>query len=354
MHVEDKPPAVTVLMAVHNGSTYVRLAIESVLQQSFHDFEFVIVDDASFDQTPEILQDYSRKDRRIRIFQNASNLGLTRSLNTGLNFARGKYIARIDADDICRNDRLLKQFDVMERIPSLTIIGCGSRIIDEDGQHRGTTSEHLNPDQIRWLLGFTPPCYHPTYFFRRLQPDGTQVLYDPAFGTAQDFDLWSRLAKIGPTQVLPDTLIDYRRHPNGISSKRRPEQASTSAAILRRNLRDRLPPDVLDAITPLVDLLTFRTTAQGTQIDRAVHGLEVLLAQDREFFTSHAERKWMHQTAAALLADAILSRGGALHRPNDLLRFIWKAYRFLPGLARAIYAQPAKARKALRFSSQRT
>lgn len=354
MHLEDSEPAVTVLMAVHNGSTYVRLAIESVLHQSFHDFEFVIIDDASFDQTPEILRAYSRKDQRIRIFRNSTNLGLTRSLNTGLNVARGKYIARIDSDDICRKDRLQKQFDAMERAPSVTIIGSGSRIINEDGHPRGTISEHLNSEQIRWLLGFTPPCYHPTYFFRRLQPDGTQVLYDPTFATAQDLDLWSRLAKIGPTQVLADPLIDYRRHPNGISSKRRPEQASTSAEVLRRNLRDRLPSDVLDAITPLVDLLTFRTSAEGAQIDRAVHGLEVLLAQDREFFTSHAERKWMHQTAAALLADAILSRGGALLRPNDLLRFIWKAHRFLPALARAIYAQPAKAGKALRFISRRT
>ena len=150
-------PLISVLMCVHNGERYVTEAIESILAQTLPHFEFIIVDDASTDGTPAILEGFLSKDPRIQLFRLDENLGLTRALNFGLEKCAGKYIARIDADDRSLPERLQRQFDFLEQNPDHVAVACGHNIIDETGKTVRSTKDALDSWQIRWLGGFNPP-----------------------------------------------------------------------------------------------------------------------------------------------------------------------------------------------------
>lgn len=340
-------PKISVVMAVHNGSAYLAAAIDSILAQDFADFELVVVDDASSDGTPEILSAFARTTSKIRLLRNDENLGLTRSLNIALKEARGSYVARLDADDLCRPGRFARQFSFMESRPAVIISGSGYRIIDAEGRTKGNVLVGLNHRQIIWLLGFAPPAFHPTFFFRRLLPDGTPVLYDEKFTTAQDYDLWSRLSVAGETAVISDATIDYRRHDQGISVVRKAEQSQFAAEIAQRNLYARLPERIVDALRPLSELLAYRGLAKGPEINLAISGMRRLLAHDRDFFDTKADRRWQRKMAAAILADAVLVRGRALTRPRDTVRFLLLAADFLPALVVIAFERRATVRKAL-------
>ena len=126
-------PKVSVVMAVYNGEQYLQEAIESILSQTFSDFEFIIVDDASTDCTPEIVQNYAKYDKRIRLMRNKRNLGLTKSLNRGLNVSQGIYIARQDADDLSLPKRLELQVHFLDDHIEIGALGAGVEIVDEKG-----------------------------------------------------------------------------------------------------------------------------------------------------------------------------------------------------------------------------
>lgn len=346
-------PAISVLMAVHNGQPYLEDCVASVLSQSFYDFEFIIIDDGSSDGSTPVLEALAARDNRIRLSRNPENIGLTRSLNIGLEKARGDYIARIDADDLCRPNRLKVQLEAMLGDPDLMILGSGYGIIDDNGVRHGEVSVALSDARIRWLLGVSPPTFHPTYFFRRLAPDGTPVRYDEAFRTAQDFDLWSRLSEQGQGRVLADVLIDYRRHAGGISVAQRKRQTEDGGRISRRNLSARLPEALVADLEPLTALLHGMQEARGPHVKAAVVSMRRLLSHDKELFTDPDDQKWMRRTAAGLLGDAVLSRGRAIKRPMDTLRFLVHAADFLPAFVLAIAERPATARKALARLSKR-
>ena len=244
----------------------------------------------------------------------------------------------------------------METHPETLILGSGYRIIDANDRPKGSVKISLSDLQISWLLGFTTPCLHPTFFYRRLLPDGKPVLYDEKYSTAQDYDLWSRLSMKGNTAVIPNVTIDYRRHNKSISVMRRTEQAMFARRIAQQNLRARLPASLVEEIIPLTELLSYRGNARGSDIDAAVVAMRRLLDHDSAFFKKPEERVWMRRAAAGLLADAVLARGEALKRPLDLVRFIIKARDFLLPLAAIAFQRRATVRKALSrtfFNSER-
>ncbi|HEY9660554.1 MAG TPA: glycosyltransferase, partial [Allocoleopsis sp.] len=131
------PPQISVLMAVYNGSRYVAEAIESILNQTFTDFEFLIIEDGSTDNTVQILQDYANRDPRIKLIQNEQNIGLTKSLNKGLKLAQGKYIARQDADDVSLPHRFEQQIAVFAQNPAAVLVSCSLELIDATGKTVG-------------------------------------------------------------------------------------------------------------------------------------------------------------------------------------------------------------------------
>jgi hypothetical protein len=200
-------PRVTVLMTVFNGERHLGEAIDSVLRQSFADFELLIVDDASTDGTAALLDAISSS--RVRVTRNEENLGLTRSLNRRLALARGTIIARHDADDVSEPERLARQIAFLDANPDVALAGAWYRKIDEAGASLGERTLPVDHDRLCWALHFYCPIVHSAAVFR------TSVVreiggYDEAFVYAQDYDLWSRLAASYRVANVGELLVRYR------------------------------------------------------------------------------------------------------------------------------------------------
>ncbi len=214
-------PKVSVTMAVYNGASYLREAIDSMLAQSFADFEFIIVDDGSTDSTAEILSGYD--DNRIVALRNAENLGLTRSLNICLRGARGEYVARMDADDIAHPRRLERQVEYLDRHPEVGLLGTWIERIDDQGNSIGVRRLPTGGTFLRWGLLFGTPIAHPSVMFRRELARKTGY-YDEKLRYAQDHELWVRLSFETVPAQLPEPLLRLRRHSRSISAQRNDEQ----------------------------------------------------------------------------------------------------------------------------------
>jgi len=200
-------PRVTVLMTVFNGERHLREAIDSVLGQSFGDFELVVVDDGSTDGTTAVLGAIT--DARVRVTRNATNIGLTRSLNSGLALARGMLIARHDADDVSEPDRLARQVAFLDANADVALVGACYTKIDDRGASLGLRTLPTDYDRIRWALHFYCPFVHSAAVFRAAAVRAMGG-YDDAFIYAQDYDLWSRLAASHRMANLPEALVRYR------------------------------------------------------------------------------------------------------------------------------------------------
>nr|WP_275116071.1 glycosyltransferase [Aliiroseovarius subalbicans] len=339
-------PSISVVMAVHNAMPYLTDCLDGIGLQTFTDFECIIVDDASTDASSDFLKSAANADPRIRLLTNPDNIGLTRSLNRALKVASGKYIARIDADDICRPARLKQQFHFMETHPEVVACAAGYRMIDAKSRKIRTSNRGMDNWQIQWMLSFNPPAPHPTYFFRRLDTLGLPVMYNEDFLTAQDYELWSRLSKMGETFVLPEVLIDYRRHDKAITFARRAEQAVNCSKIGRAHLKNRYPEHVQMEMSALLDLFAYEAQAEPGTIAAAVQGAESMLRFEKQGAAHHFA--WIRRTTAGLLADAILSRGGGAKNFRSFLAFVFFARRHLPWLLLEVVMEPALARKSLR------
>lgn len=225
-------------MSVYNTKEeYLRQSIESILNQTFTNFEFIIINDGSTDRHIEdVIKSYD--DGRIKYFCQ-SNKGLPAALNNGLDKAGGKYIARMDSDDISHTDRLEKQYAFMESNPDVGVCGTLFKIF---GQKSGVS---LHPENVT-LLTLLKGCYigHPTVMMRKDILDQYNIRYDINFKSAQDYELWSRMVRVTKIKNIMDVLLDYRFESNNISSSRAEEQAQ-NANLVRKNILDFLTDDIL-------------------------------------------------------------------------------------------------------------
>ena len=226
-------PKVSVLLSVYNGERYLGEAIESILNQTFTDFEFIIVDDGSTDSSSAILASY--RDPRIHLIRNNQNLGLAKSLNKGLQLARGQYIARMDADDISLPERLYKQVRFLDENSSVTMVGTWTEVIDEDSKREEIWQIPIVSHLLRWRLLFKNTFTHCAVMFRR---DVVSQLggYDENLTSAQDYDLWSRISFRWDVANIPEVLVRWRKWGSGISTKKQKEQQEMAKEVSRRNL----------------------------------------------------------------------------------------------------------------------
>jgi glycosyl transferase family 2 len=201
-------PLVTVLMAVHNGGAFLRESIDSILSQTFADFEFLIVDDGSTDRSQEVVLSYT--DPRIRLLVNDRNRGLSASLNRGLREARGTYVARQDADDISEATRLEREVAHLEKHRDVALLGTCYTKIDEAGKFLGHRRLPLDYVQIRWSLLFYCAFAHTSVMFRRRLVMERVGTYDESYAYAQDYDLWWRIAEVLPVENLLNRLVTVR------------------------------------------------------------------------------------------------------------------------------------------------
>jgi hypothetical protein len=228
---------VTVLMSVFNGQRYLREAVESILGQTFEDFELLVVNDGSTDASRAILDSY--RDPRLRIVEHATNLGLSRSLNRGIAQARGRYVARLDADDVAEPDRLQRQVDFLDRHPDVVLLGSCYTVIDEDGHRIGQRWVPVDDLEIRWMLEFCNAFAHSAVMLRRDALAGEAVVYDESLVYAMDYDLWTRLAGRGRLANLDACLVRWRAAPGSLTSRLgdRTERFERVVASLRERLR---------------------------------------------------------------------------------------------------------------------
>ena len=210
-------PKVSVVMPAYNAEKYIGEAIDSILNQTFTDFEFIIIDDGSSDRTADIVKSYT--DPRIRLLVNERNSGIVVSLNRGLQNATGKYIARMDSDDFSRSDRIKKQVDFLDNHPEVIALGTSFSTFGEGIKSRQVKCE-ADARKAKVELIFSPCMAHPTAMIRKNILDNYGIKYNEAYVGTEDYALWWELAKYGDIKYLIEDLFKYRIHKSQVSRVR--------------------------------------------------------------------------------------------------------------------------------------
>ncbi len=213
-------PKISVVMSVYNGAEFLSQSIESILQQTFKDFEFIIIDDASTDNSWEILQNFNNKDKRIKLIKNEKNIGIEgfiKNLNFGCEIATGKYIARMDQDDISRIDRFQLQFEFLESNPDIFILGSWVDRIDRFGKSLGVIQTPLNNKEISKMMPKRISLFHPATIFRN---KFYQNFYREKIRYCEDYDFYLRIMTDSLKMAnLKDIVLEYRILENSMSRK---------------------------------------------------------------------------------------------------------------------------------------
>lgn len=239
------PPKVSVVMSVYNGTIYLQESLESILNQTFTDFEFIIIDDKSTDNTWEILTEYNRRDSRIKLFKNAENMGLTKSLNKGLKQALGDYIARQDADDVSLPDRFKLQTRFLDQHLEVGALGTTAEVIDEQSKVLEQSGVPLEHESIQAYLLVNNCLHHSSMMVRRSLVEALGG-YKEELRYAQDYDLWWRFSQSARLENLPDTLVQVRRSGENLTKTRRQEQLMSALDISLKAVRESLEGQALD------------------------------------------------------------------------------------------------------------
>lgn len=210
-------PDISVIMSVYNGETYLTEAIESVINQTFKNWELIVINDCSTDSTDKILSDFSLKDERIKVHTNEVNLKLPSSLNKAISMCNGKYIARMDADDICLPDRFEKQFKFMEQNHDVALSSCRFLTVKNGVYSSGGAGGRCDFEALKAMLLMSNPILHPGVIAR------AEVLkdfkYDISLTCTEDLELWTRMVTENQKiQILPECLLIYRLHDKQITS----------------------------------------------------------------------------------------------------------------------------------------
>jgi glycosyltransferase involved in cell wall biosynthesis len=317
-------PAVSVVMAVHNGMPYVEEAVRSMMNQTLREIEIIIIDDASTDETPQVLARLAGEDPRIRILTNEINLKLAASLNRGLEMARAPLIARMDADDISMPHRLEAQKNYMDTHPEVILSGASIRTIDGAGKVIRTSIRSRDAVGVRWLARFNMPLVHPTFMFRS-SSTGTALRYDPSLSVAQDYAFCVAALEHGEVSSIPNVLLNYRTHGISITNRNWRKQQQHAQEIALRLQKIDLPVSVIDALAP------FRKAyydLERTSPGNIFSGFRLMLANDLQTFPAH--RAWLRRQTAQLAATAL--RRAGMSKGEILRAFLGVGRDFLPAL----------------------
>ena len=209
-------PLVSVVMSVYNSEKYLKEAIESILNQTYTNFEFIIVNDGSTDSSLDIIQEYMKKDERI-VLISRDNKGLPYSLNEGIEKAKGRYIARMDADDISLPARLEEQVEFMEKNENIGIFGTWAEVFGENKKTK-LLKHPVAHDELKVKLLFSVCFAHPTVMIRKYILDKYNLKYNLDYLNAQDYELWSQISEVNMMANIPKILLKYRISENSITS----------------------------------------------------------------------------------------------------------------------------------------
>ena len=235
--ITAEKPLISIIMSVFDTpDDWLVQSIESILQQTYENLEFIIIDDCCKKSNQDILEQFKRQDQRIILLKNDDNLGLTKSLNKGLKVARGSFIARIDADDISLPDRIERQLECFQKNNHLAI--CGTNFWALIGSQRHPYKVPLGSSKsLKCMLSWKDVFVHPSVMINADIIRRYNLFYDETFKTAQDYELWCRIRNYGDLMNIPNRLCVYRVHENQISSKTSNQQAYNRNRIILKNLK---------------------------------------------------------------------------------------------------------------------
>lgn len=237
----NNTPLISLIMSVYNGEEYLSETLDSILAQDFPDWELIAVNDCSTDSTRNILEEYAKKDGRIKVLNNEKNLKLPSSLNKALLDSCGKYAARMDADDICLPDRLSKQYDFMERNPDADISSPRYMTLKDGKVRSGGGGGKCDTDSVRALLLVTNPVLHPGVIAK--SEVMKKLLYDTTRTCTEDLELWTRAAALGyKIKIQDEYLLIYRLHEKQITHTTLSRQHTEVLEIQRKYFSALLEP----------------------------------------------------------------------------------------------------------------
>ncbi len=322
-------------MSVLDGEAYLRYSIDSILKQSFGDFQFIIVNDGSNDGTSEILEAYA--DPRISIITNESTAGLARALNTCLDEASGEFIARMDADDISKPERFAKQVSFLDAKPDIGIVGSACRGIDEAGKFIRFIDPPLTNLEIHWKRLTGNPFLHSSVMIRREVFERFDLRYDETYRTAQDYELWTHVLSHVQGANLDEPLLDFRFHKDAVSRTQRDRQSENHAKIALSLISDLWPDHDMtgESFADLHTLLS-RFGPLPLPADKNRNALLVFYA---ELLTRFAGKHAAEDGISALVRrEAVNTASLALYPPwrPGLMRLLCKLNGLHPGLAGAL------------------
>ena len=321
-------PLVSVVLAARDARATIDQAVTSVLRQSLRDLELVVVDDGSVDGTGALLADVG--DPRLRVVRNDQPLGLAGALNAGLGEARGRYVARLDADDIARPAWLERLVQRMRSVPAAAVVGTAAADFGDDGRVGRVHRMPSGARAVRWAALFSAPFFHPTVLVDREVLDAHGLRYDTSFAESEDYDLWARLLAHADGDNLAEPLVLYRRHAGQASTRRADVQRACQRRVALRQIAE-LAPWLTGARAELAWLAgAGRELPHGASGDVAAALGELVDAFERRHGGSEARRAAAWALLSARGADrATLARGAlALDRGLPLQAYArWRRRR---------------------------
>lgn len=228
-HKLNKTPFISVLMPVFNSSKFIKICIESIINQTYKNFEFIIIDDASTDNTLDIIENIKKVDNRIVLLRNSKNLGVSRTLNKGLKVAMGKYIIRMDADDWSYPNRFELQIKLMEKNPEVVVSGSYVEVCDANLKTKYIRKYNISDSSIRDHIFRYSPFAHPVTIWR--SEVIKKELYNEAISVSQDYELYFRVGKIGKFMNLSKPLLKLRMHDASVSATKSNLQSKNTILI---------------------------------------------------------------------------------------------------------------------------
>jgi glycosyltransferase involved in cell wall biosynthesis len=273
--MDKNSPRVSVLTCAHNGERYLEAAVESILGQTFTDFEYLLVDAASSDRSPQIMAQYAARDPRVVLLGDPTNPNGSANLNRGLAAAHGEYVAVLDQDDLAYPERLARQVAYLDHHPEVGVVGTQVMGIDPGGQPLGLMDYPVTVGLSRWQILFGSPCLHSAAMMRRslvLQAGG----YSVKQWWINDYILMAALVRMTGIANLAETLVAYRRHPQQMASVFSREQTGQAWLLIHAMLAERLGLRApLDEIGLLYRVLRGESLPDSTAVQKAA---DLLLA----------------------------------------------------------------------------
>lgn len=277
-------PAISVIMSVYNGEHYLSEAIDSILNQTFKDFELLIVNDCSNDKTFDILNKYANLDKRIHVLTNEKNIGLAASLNRMIGQAKADLIARADCDDINFPNRLEKQYKFLKAHPDVGIISSWYNVLNVNNGNIFVSKLPIDDSTLKLRLLWDSPFAHPAVMIRKelISNQG----YNTQFWCGQDYELWSRIAEVTKFANVPEVLLTYRQHDQAVSKTKGIQGEMLIANVVKKNLNK-----VLNKSIDYEIALTFRNLMKGKKcyandyVYDAIYNAKKILYNKERFLT---------------------------------------------------------------------